>query len=126
MAAADEIYAKAFVAHWLGGPDTVGIEDFKAHVAKGRSRAPDYHETIDQIVAEGDLVVTRFTSRGTFASEPAGAAQPELVTMQEIAIHRLVAGKIVEQWTVGAQVDNPPLDAPATGGRGAQTEPTAR
>jgi predicted SnoaL-like aldol condensation-catalyzing enzyme len=89
MAAADEIYAVEFVGHWTGRPDTHGREEFKALVTNLRTQFPNWNETVDQVVAEGDLVVTRFTSRETFDGEP----------MSEIAIHRIVDGKIVEQWT---------------------------
>jgi predicted ester cyclase len=113
MKVVDEIYEADFVAHWLGGADTRGREAFKAFVAEGRRRAPDLIETVDQIVAEGDLVVTRFTSRGTFASEPGEPSQRKEVTMQEIAIHRIRNGKIAEQWTVGAVPSIRHLDADA-------------
>lgn len=97
MAAADEIYAVEFVGHWTGRPDTHGREEFKAFVADARARFPDRNETVEQVVAEGDLVVTRFISRGTFEGEPSHGKE---VIMPEIAIHRIVDGKIVEQWTV--------------------------
>jgi len=111
MAAADEIYARDFVAHWTGGPDTQGLENFKAKVARGRRLAPDFKETLEQIVAEGDLVVTRFTSRGTFPSEPGEPSKYKEVTMREIAIHRIRDGQIVEQWTVEGLLDVRPVDA---------------
>jgi predicted SnoaL-like aldol condensation-catalyzing enzyme len=111
MAAADQIYARDFVAHWTGGPDCVGIENFKTLVTEARGRAPDLKETIEQIVAEGDLVVTRFTSRGTFASEPGEPSKYKDATMREIAIHRIQAGKIAEQWTVGAILEVRPVEA---------------
>lgn len=113
LGAADQIYAKDFIAHWMGGYDTKGLPDFKAFVAKARTRAPDLKETIHQVVAEQDLVVTRFMSRGTFASDPGEPSKSKEVTMQEIAIHRIQAGKIVEQWTVGAPPDIRHLDLPA-------------
>ncbi len=97
MAAADEIYAAEFVGHWTGRPDTHGREEFKAFVTDARARFPNWNETVEQVVAEGNLVVTRFTSRGTFEGEPSNGKE---VTMPEIAIHRIVDGKIVEQWTV--------------------------
>ena len=97
MAAADEIYAAEFVGHWTGRPDTHGREEFKAFVTDARTQFPNWNETVEQVVAEGDLVVTRFTSRGTFEGEPSHGKE---VTMLEIAIHRIVDGKIVEQWTV--------------------------
>ncbi len=100
MAAADEMYAPDYIGHWTGRPDTHGRDEFKAFVAEGRRLFPDWNETVEQIVAEGDLVVTRFTSRGTFAGEPGVPPDGRQITMQEIAIHRIVDGKIAEQWTV--------------------------
>jgi steroid delta-isomerase-like uncharacterized protein len=97
MSAADEIYAAEFVGHWTGRPDTYGLEEFKAFVTDARTRFPNWNETVEQIVAEGDLVVTRFTSSGTFEGEPSHGRE---ITMPEIAIHRIVDGMIVEQWTV--------------------------
>ena len=117
MAAADEIYAAEFVGHWAGRPDTYGLEEFKAFVAEGRRRFPDWNETVEQIVAEGDLVVTRFTSRGTFDVEPSDPSHGREIAMQEIAIHRIVDGKIAEQWTVadilGMRQQLGTLDTPA-------------
>jgi predicted SnoaL-like aldol condensation-catalyzing enzyme len=70
LAAIDEIYAPDYVAHWVGGPDSRGRDTFKQFVADAYRRAPDRTEVVDQTVAEGDLVVTRFTTRGTFDSHP--------------------------------------------------------
>jgi len=112
LKAADEIYAPDFVAHWTGGPDTKGLEAFKAFVTDGRRRGPDLQETVEQIVAEGDLVVTRFLSRGTFDSEPGEPTKRKQVTMREFAIHRIRDGKIVEQWTAGGILDIRPIPDP--------------
>ena len=97
MQAVTEVYAPEFVGHWTGRPDTCDRDEFVAFVTDVRTRFPDWNETVEQVVAEGDLVVTRFTSRGTFQGEPAHGRE---VTMAEIAVHRIVDGKIVEQWTV--------------------------
>ena len=114
MITADEIYAAGFVGHWTGRPDTHGLEEFKAFVTDARTRFPNWNETIEHIVAEGDLVVTRFTSRGTFEGEPSHGRE---ITMPEIAIHRIADGMIVEQWTVadilGMRQQLGVLDAPA-------------
>jgi predicted SnoaL-like aldol condensation-catalyzing enzyme len=111
LKAIDEIYAPDYVAHWVGGPDSRGRDSFKQFVADAYRRAPDRNETVDQILAEGDLVVTRFTTRGTFASEPGEPSQRKQITLQEIAIHRIRDGKIVEQWTVEGLLDVRHLDA---------------
>ena len=84
-------------------------------MADGRRRGPDLQETVEQIVAEGDLVVTPFLSKGTFDSEPGGATKRREVTMREFAIHRIRDGKIVEQWTAGGILDIRPIpDPPAS------------
>lgn len=63
--------------------------------------APDIHATIDDIIAEGDRVVVRWTFRGTPAAEKdTDNATP--LTGVGIAIYRLVGGRIVEDWGVEA------------------------
>ena len=47
MAAADEIYAAAFVGHWTGRPDTHVREEFKAFVTDARARFPNWNETVE-------------------------------------------------------------------------------
>jgi predicted ester cyclase len=54
---------------------------------------------VEDIIAEGDKVVIRFTSTGTQEGEFAGIAPTgKKVTIREVAIFRLADGKIVEQW----------------------------
>ena len=62
---------------------------------------PDLHETVEDIFAEGDKVVTRFTMRGTHQGELMGIPPTgKQVTMTGMTIHRIVSGKIVEDWVV--------------------------
>ena len=97
----DELYAPNYVAHWTSGPDTHGLEQFKKIIMEAHTAFPDYTEKIEQIVAEGNLVVTRFTSSGTFTGNLMGIPPTgKRVSREEIAIHRIVDGKIMEQWTV--------------------------
>jgi steroid delta-isomerase-like uncharacterized protein len=101
MTVADELYAVDYVAHWISGLDTRGLEEFKKFVIEARAVFSDYTENIEQIVAEGDLVVTRFSSHGTFKGKIMGIpSNDKRVTVQEIAIHCIVNRKIVEQWTI--------------------------
>jgi steroid delta-isomerase-like uncharacterized protein len=62
---------------------------------------PDIHYTLEDLIAEGDRVVVRFTVRGTqqgaFGPIPATG---RTVTMQGIIIHRIRDGKIAEDWVV--------------------------
>jgi len=64
-----------------------------------RTGFPDVEITLDQLVAEGDYVCARATTRGThrgliFGLEPTGNA----VTMKGMTMVRIANGKIVESW----------------------------
>jgi predicted ester cyclase len=97
----DELYDTDYIAHWTSGPDTQGLDGLREVILEARTAFPDLTEDIVQIVAEGDLVVTRFSSSGTFEGCIMGISpKNKKVTRQEMAIHRIVNGKIVEQWTV--------------------------
>lgn len=100
----DELYSAEYVAHWAYGEDT-DREGLKKMVAEARAAFPDMAEKIIHIVAEGDLVVSHFISSGTFTGEMNGL-QPsgKTISRPEIAIHRIIDGKIVEQWTVSDQL----------------------
>jgi predicted ester cyclase len=73
-----------------------------------RTAFPDYHRTIEAQIAEGDLVVTRWTARGTHRGPfrsgvlgrtltPTGRA----VDVPGISIHRVAGGRIVQSWVQG-------------------------
>ncbi len=100
----DELYSEEYISHWAYGEDS-DREGLKAMVAEARGAFPDMKEEVIHIVAEGDLVVSHFVSSGTFSGEMKGL-QPagQKVSRPEIAVHRVVNGKIVEQWTVSDQL----------------------
>jgi predicted ester cyclase len=101
LVVADELYAADYVAHWISGADTRGLEAIKKFFIEARGVFSDYTENIEQIVAEGDLVVTRFSDQGTFKGKTIGIPyNDKKVTVQEIAIFRIVNRKVVEQWTI--------------------------
>jgi predicted ester cyclase len=64
-----------------------------------RNAFPDFHMTVEDLVAEGDKVVARFTETGTHKGEflniPATGKQ---VKFGEIGILRIAGGKVVESW----------------------------
>ena len=60
---------------------------------------PDHHSTIEDQVAEGNLVATRSTFRGTHQGELMGMPPTgKQVTFSSINIDRIENGKIVEKW----------------------------
>ena len=68
-------------------------------VARQRTAFPDWTETIEDIIAEGDKVVTRFTSRGTHKGKFMGVPPTgKKVKITEVAVFRIADGKITEQW----------------------------
>jgi len=99
LAAADELYSESFVCHFVIGEEWRGVQGIKDVVAQHRHSFPDWNEKVDDIIAEGDRVVIRFTSTGTQQGEFAGIDPTgKKVTIREVAIFRLAGGKIVEQW----------------------------
>ena len=65
-----------------------------------RSAFPDLVMTVDQSFAEGDLVATRWTARGTHEGELFGiAATGKQATVTGITIDRYEDGLIAESWT---------------------------
>jgi steroid delta-isomerase-like uncharacterized protein len=101
LAVADELYSHDYVCHFVVGPEWKGIDGIKAEVKQHRMSFPDWNERMDDVIAEGDKVVIRFTSTGTQRGDFQGIkATGRKVTIQEVAIFRLAGGKIVEQWGI--------------------------
>jgi len=70
-----------------------------------RAGAPDLHVTIDDMIAEGDKVALRWTTRGTERGSvrtPLGVtpATERAIDIPGINIFRVVNGKIAEEWIV--------------------------
>ena len=64
-----------------------------------RNAFPDFHMTIDDLIAEGPYVVARFTETGTHQGELFGVpATGKKVSFGEIGILRFAGGQIVESW----------------------------
>ena len=67
-----------------------------------RAAYPDKHFAIEDVVAEGDKVLLRWTIRGTHLGEfwtPVGTVSPtgKTITLTSMVLYRLVDGKIVEE-----------------------------
>ena len=66
---------------------------------------PNVHLTVEDMIAEGDKVVTRYTSRGTqkgaFVGIPPTGKQ---MTVSSIVVARIADGKIVEEWGLDDQM----------------------
>jgi steroid delta-isomerase-like uncharacterized protein len=101
-AVAPDVYGPNFVSHQHSHPharDVRGVSALIEFVREFREAFPDFHDTIDDQVAEGDKVVTRFSSTGTHRGALMGL-QPtnKRASWMGIVIDRIEEGKIVEEW----------------------------
>ena len=76
-----------------------GLEDAKLVHQKTLIGMPDYHTTIEDLIAEGDKVVARVSMTGTHTGDFYGIpATGRRVNLTGIFIVRIADGKIVEHW----------------------------
>jgi len=100
LAVADEIIAPDYVRHDPGDPFPAhGPEDVKRIVTMLRTMLPDFKIEVEAMIAEGDMVVSRYTTtatdtKGYMGMPPTGKS----IRTPAIQIFRLSNGKIVESW----------------------------
>ena len=93
-----------------------GREEYKQFETMLWTAFPDWHETIEDITAEGDKVWYRMKITGTHTGEYRGLAPwtgekitlaptGKKFTMTGVSIKRIVDGKIVESWGVYDMLD---------------------
>ena len=99
--ALDEIAAENLVDNDPGRPPGIpqGREGQKALVAGYRAAFPDLKMTVEDQIAEGDKVVTRWIARGTHNGDLMGIpATGREATVSGIFIDRIANGQIAESW----------------------------
>ncbi len=99
LALIDEVYSADYVGHETSGP-VHGQEELKQYFMIYRTAFPDAHYTVEDQIAEGDRVVTRWSVRGTHQGPLLGippTGKPGAVT--GIGIARFEGGKIAEVWS---------------------------
>jgi len=94
---ADELVAADFVELDPLPGQKQGREGLKEVIGMLRSAFPDIHWAVDETVASGDKVVTRFTwtgtHQGTFLGIPATGRS---VSVKGVVIDRLAAGRMAD------------------------------
>jgi len=101
LAVADELLAANFVDHTPGSPPGLppGPEGHKQFASLYFTAFPDIRATIEDMVAEGDKVVIRWSVQGTNTGSMFGMpATNKSATFTGITINRVASGKIAEQW----------------------------
>lgn len=95
----EELVAPTFVNHDPATGDMKGPQGAREQIELYRSAFPDLKITIEEQIAEGDLVATRWTAKGTHKGELMGIAPTgKESTVTGLTIDKIKDGKIVESW----------------------------
>jgi len=98
----ESLYSPEFVDH---NPSAIrspahGAAGLRAVFAAVRKAFPDTQHTIHDLIAERDKVAVRISARGTHTGEFLGVPPSgKIVEQTNIAIYRVVAGRITERWS---------------------------
>jgi steroid delta-isomerase-like uncharacterized protein len=115
----DELVASDFVEHDPSLTEEVrGPAGVKELIAGYRAAFPDIRITIEDQIADGDYVVSRWSGTGTHQGELMGMpATGKQATVTGITIDRIVDGRIAESWdnwdTLGLMQQLGAIPAPA-------------
>lgn len=98
----DEIFAPDYFDHNPAPGMPPSIKGVKRFIAGVHKTFPDCRWNLEDLVAEGDKVVDRFTLQGTDTGghmrlPPTG----KKVTVGIIGISRISGGRITERWSIG-------------------------
>jgi len=99
----DKFLAPDYVHHAQKLRGLENVKQYEAMIYKG---FPDLHDTIEDIIAEGDKVWVRVKVTGTHSGEYRGLAPTgKKVTVTYVGIYRIVDGKAVERWSAYDMLD---------------------
>jgi predicted ester cyclase len=95
----DEVLAPDYVLHDPTVPEFHGLEEFKKFHGECMKAFSDAHLEIEDQVAEGDEVVTRWKTRSKHTGEFMGIAPTNKeIEVTGITISRFAGDKIAEEW----------------------------
>jgi predicted ester cyclase len=104
LAALKEMMAPDFVDHSLLPGQAQGREGYLQSVAEESATFSDVHNVFEEQLVDGDKVISRISTRALhdrgkyFGLMPAGKE----LEVTSITIHRIVGGKIAEEWSQGS------------------------
>jgi steroid delta-isomerase-like uncharacterized protein len=99
-AGAEDILSRDIVFHGTAGDGEIrGLDQMKAFLVGYHSAFPGAHSTVEDQVAEGDKVVTRWRARGAQRGDLGPIpATGRAFEMDGVTIERIADGKIAEVW----------------------------
>ncbi len=100
LSVADELFTPNYAHHDPSTPDVGrGPESEKKRATLYRTAFPDLRLTIEDIIAEGETVMARWSCRGTHKGDLSGLAPTgKQVTISGVSIARFTGGKMAEDW----------------------------
>jgi predicted SnoaL-like aldol condensation-catalyzing enzyme len=111
---ADELFAPDHVIHHSYiSAERLGADPMKTVVWLFHKTLPDLEVVVEDEIAEGEKVVSRWAVRGTRADELRGADFEDEVTVSGISIFRISDGEIKETWlSLEAELDESQMPMP--------------
>ena len=92
-----EIFAEGYLHGSANGPDSIGIAEGARWIRGFVTALPDLEWTFDEVIAEGDRVAARWTTRGTHDGDLLGFAPTgKPVEFTGISFFTVRCGKVVE------------------------------
>ena len=99
LAIIDEVIASNFIDHDAPPDQTPGQEGVRRTLEAVHRSLTHFLVTTDDMVAEGDRVVTRHTAEATHTGPFLGfAATGKRLSWMAISIYRIADGRIAERW----------------------------
>lgn len=97
-----QLVADDYVGYAAGYPEPLrGRDGFREFVTMYLTAFPDGAITVDHQIAEGDIVATRWTGRGTNTGDLMGIpATGKQITVEGISYSRIADDKLRESWII--------------------------
>ena len=96
----DTLIGAAYVDHNPAPGQAAGAAGVKSRIETLRGAFPDLRYTLEEVIAEGDLVAARYSWRGTHKGEAFLGIPPsgKSILVRGMDLFRLREGRIVEHW----------------------------
>jgi predicted ester cyclase len=104
LARCDDLYDPNYIANSLPPGFSPDREGMKQYLSAYFQAFPDFHVTIENMIAEGDWVAIRYTGHGTHQGDLMGMGIPPTgkeVTASAVMTLRIVDSRIIEDWLDG-------------------------
>jgi steroid delta-isomerase-like uncharacterized protein len=99
---ADELIGEGLAFRGSLGVSVQGREGFREYMRTVRRAFPDFHNHVEELIAEDERVVARLTYTGTHRAEVFGIeATGRRVAYTGVAIFRIAEGRIALGWVLG-------------------------